>query len=270
MPTENKKVNDRIKKKTKEQKYFGVNVLKPFRRFRKNGVIIMFVIMGFYALFVSKPSGYTFFEGMMGKATKMAHSTMTVEQASDIKILIDAGHGGFDNGAVSDYTNKTESQLNLEVAQKLKEELKQVGFQVEMTRDDSSALGDDKNSDMKNREALIYKSKADLLVSVHMNTHQDKSVNGPIVFYMPGSNRGNEVAALVQESMNDELDPKSPKNAQAQNFMVLRAGNMPGILVECGFISNRDEAGKLSKDYYQKRIAKSISWGIIDYFAESA
>lgn len=265
MPTENYNNKNRSKKE-----YLKKRNIKEYRRISKNGIIVMVIVMAIFALFANNPSGYTLYERISGKATKMVHSSLTIEQASDIKVLIDPGHGGFDNGATTKYVDKTESELNLMVSQKLKEELEGVGFQVEMTRTDSEALGNTKNSDMAKRKAMIFESDADIIVSIHMNTHQDKSVNGPIVFYMPGSSKGNELASLVQASMNNELNPKSPKSPQAQNFLVLRSGNMPGILIECGFISNKDEAYKLGKESYQKKMVQSISWGIMDYFAKRA
>ena len=242
--------------------------VKQYRRINKNGILVMVVVVFLFFLFNKNPAGYSMFDKLTGRYSRPVHSTLTKEQASKITVLIDAGHGGFDNGATSDYVGKTEAALNLEVAKRLEKELKEIGFVVEMIRDDENAVGENKNDDMKNRQDKINKSNADILVSIHMNTHQDKDVNGPIVFYMPGSNNGSNLAGLVQDSMNSELRPDSPKSPQSKNFLVLRSGDMPAILVECGFITNKKEARKLESSAYQIRIAQSISWGIMDYFAQ--
>lgn len=261
--------SNNLNKNNKE--YKNPRSIKEYRHFNKKGIIVMIFVLLIGAYFIKDSNGNNIYSKVFGTANhKAVHSSMTREQASQIKVLIDAGHGGFDNGATSSFVKKTESQLNLEVSQKLKEQLEEIGFKVDMTRTDNNALDSTKNGDMEKRKSIIYNSDADVLVSIHMNTHQDSKVNGPIVFYMPGSTNGNKLASIIQESMNSELKPKNPKSPQSQNFLVLRSGKMPGILVECGFITNKDEAGKLASDAYQKRMVQSISFGIMDYFAERA
>lgn len=187
------------------------------------------------------------------------------DEASKFEILIDAGHGGFDNGALATFEDKHEAQLNLEIALKLKVELEKIGYRVSLTREDKDALSATKNGDMARRKAIINNSNADMLVSIHMNSNKDSSISGPICYFMPGSISGEELAKEIQNTMNDDLSPKKPKKIQSQNYFVLRAGNMPSVLVECGFISNKAEEKKLNNKSYQDKIAKAIAKGISNY-----
>lgn len=245
--------------------------VKKYRRINLGGIIIFLLVIAVSLLFIKDDSGNNVWSKLgHGNSSNVVHASFTKEQAQNIKILIDAGHGGFDDGATSPFIDKKESVLNLEVANALKQELTDIGFKVEMTRKDSNALGATKNEDMKARQEMIYNSDADIVISVHMNTHDDRSVNGPIVFHMPGSTKGLQLSKMIQASMNEELKPKSPKSPQSQNFLVLRSGNMPCVLIECGFLTNKDEAAKLGSSAYHKRIAQSVSWGIMDYFAQGA
>lgn len=244
--------------------------VKQYRRGINRGAVLVFIIVAAIGLlFIKDSSGKNLIEKFSSGGSE-SHAVLSKKEAGQIKVLIDAGHGGFDNGAKSDYTDKSESELNLQMSNALKEQMESVGFQVEMTRNDSNALGSTKNEDMKNRQDMIYKSDADIVLSVHMNTHQDRSVNGPIVFFMPGSVKGKTLADDIQASMNEELKPKNPKSTQSQNFLVLRSGNMPCVLIECGFLTNKEEGTNLGKSAYQKRVAQSVTWGIMDYFAKES
>ena len=187
------------------------------------------------------------------------------DEASKFKILIDAGHGGFDNGALAKFEDKHEAQLNLEIALKLKVELENIGYSVSLTREDENALSATKNGDMARRKAIIKDSNADMLVSIHMNSNKDSSISGPICYFMPGSISGEELAKEIQNTLNDDLSPKKPKKIQSQNYFVLRAGDMPSVLVECGFISNKAEEKKLNNKSYQDKIAKAVAKGISNY-----
>ncbi len=148
----------------------------------------------------------------------------------------------------------------------LKDELESMDIEVELTRSDENALGENKDEDMAARQDMIYNSDADIMISIHCNSNEDSSVNGPINYFMPGSTQGEILAKNIQEQMNEDLDPEDPKEAQSTNFFVLRSGNMPSVLVETGFLSNEEEAEKLSDESYQEDIVKAISFGVVEYF----
>lgn len=231
---------------------------------RAVAVMLMVLVAGSFV--IRDSSGLTIYQKLSYGSSNKRYVSVNKEDNANRKILIDAGHGGFDAGAEATVGKKNEAELNLAVAKHLKSELQDAGFQVEMTREKDEALGGNKDADMQARRKMIEESNADLVVSVHMNTVDDASVNGPICFFMPGSTQGERLAQLIQKNLNDELDPKNPKKSRSENFFVLRSGKMPCILVECGFITNKDEAKKLENSKYQKRVAQSIAWGILDYY----
>ncbi len=184
------------------------------------------------------------------------------EEGKSFSVLIDAGHGGFDVGATG-VSGVTEQQLNLQVAQQLQQVLQNRGIPCYMTRTDEGALGKSKDEDMRNRAQIIYESPATVMVSIHMNAFsQDSTVSGPQVFYQEGSREGEKLAGIIQSQLN-ELG--GSRQCSANDLMVLRAGNAPAVLVECGFISNPDEEAKLRDSRYQKKLAKAIADGLEAY-----
>ena len=187
-------------------------------------------------------------------------------KAEGLTVLIDAGHGGFDVGAVG-VSGTQEQLLNLEIARTLERELELRGVPYTMTRTDEAALGRNKSDDMANRAAMIRQSSAKIMVSIHMNTFaQDSTVSGPQVFYQEGSTRGESLAAAVQAKLN-ALGGK--RSHSSNDLMVLRAGNAPAILVECGFISNPEEEALLREDGYQKKLAAAIADGLEAWWQEN-
>ncbi len=99
-------------------------------------------------------------------------------------VVIDPGHGGFDGGAVGAQSGTAEAGLNLDVSKRLAAELTARGFYVILTRNDENALGDTKRADMEARRDIMRLPYVDLVVSVHMNKFGDRSVSGPMVFYL--------------------------------------------------------------------------------------
>jgi N-acetylmuramoyl-L-alanine amidase len=181
------------------------------------------------------------------------------------KVVVDAGHGGIDPGA-SGVSGSEEDDINLAVATFLKAELENKGADVVMTRSDENAIADTKDEDMEKRRVIIHDSGSDILVSVHMNSFGDESVSGPLVLFMPGSQQGQALAGTIQQCINDELEPANECDVRSDDLFVLRAGNMPSVLVECGFISNKAEEKKLLSEDYQKKVAKAICDGVASYF----
>ena len=183
-------------------------------------------------------------------------------------IVVDAGHGGEDPGAAG-VSGVFESELNLRVAALLKRRLEEAGAKVVMTREDENALADTKAADMAKRKDIIAGSGADIAVSVHMNYFGDPSVSGPVVLFMYGSAEGEKLAGAVMESLNAELAPKVPGTARYEkDIFILKCGAQPSILVECGYLSNPEEEGKLKDADYQDRIAKAVCAGITAYFEQ--
>jgi N-acetylmuramoyl-L-alanine amidase len=181
-------------------------------------------------------------------------------------IVIDAGHGGFDPGAIG-AAGTHEDDLNLAVARYLKDEMEACGVQVIMTREADVGLGETQDESLQERRRIIEQSGSDIVISIHMNNYkQDPKVWGPLVLFMPGSDRGKKLAETVQQSLNTALNASG--TARSENLYILKSGNQPCVLVECGYLSNEEEERKLGQPDYQKKVAAAICEGIRAYFSE--
>ncbi|WP_312699387.1 N-acetylmuramoyl-L-alanine amidase [Sedimentibacter sp.] len=198
------------------------------------------------------------------------------EQVDRIKILIDPGHGGIDQGT-SGGTGVTEAPLNLAISEKLMRFLEGSGFDVDMTRYEdeglyslkSKTIREKKNEDLKNRVDMINNSNADLVVSIHLNSFPQKQYYGAHVFYQKNSQLGKIAADTLQDSLKSILDPGNNRVPQVKkDIKIMDDTNIPVVLVECGFLSNDAEERKLVTDEYQEKIAWSIFTGLIKYFNE--
>ena len=161
-------------------------------------------------------------------------------------VVIDAGHGGMDGGALG-VRGVKESPLNLAVAKLVESGLIEKGYRVMMTRNDENALGKSKRADMQMRRKIMREDDVSVIVSIHMNKFRDSSVKGPRVFYMEGSKQGELLAT--------------------GNYFVLRESIAPAVIVECGFLSNASDAKKLQDPAYQQKLAEGIVNGLVAYFA---
>lgn len=181
-------------------------------------------------------------------------------------IIIDVGHGLEDSGA--NIGNIYEKDINLQISIFLEQELSALGANVILTREGDYDLSTPnarfrKKSDFDNRIKLINNSDADLYLSIHLNYLNDSRYSGPQVFY----NKENKILAeTIQKSLNDftkqSRDIKTiPKNTYMYNKL-----NIPGVLIECGFLSNYKERNLLIKKEYQKEIARAISKGVQEYY----
>ena len=180
-------------------------------------------------------------------------------------IVIDVGHGGKDSG--TSYQNILEKDLNLEIAFKLRDELIKNGADVIMTREgdydlSSADASRRKKSDFDNRIKLINDSKADLYLSIHINYLEDSSYSGAQIFYEGDNNK--QLATFLQEQLNTISYPRSVK--PMPNIYMYQYLKIPGVLVECGFISNANERKRLQDSNYQKQLALALTNGIINYF----
>lgn len=198
------------------------------------------------------------------------------EEFKRIKILIDPGHGGIDQGASGDKI--AEAPINLAISEKLMRFLEGSGFDVEMTRYDDSGLYTEnsdtirakKNEDLRNRVQLISQSEADLALSIHLNSFPQKQYYGAHVFYQRNNEATTKLAAdIIQESMKNILDKTNHRVPQIKkDIRIMDDTTVPIILVECGFLSNTAEEKKLATDEYQEKTAWAIYAGILEYFNE--
>ena len=188
-------------------------------------------------------------------------------------IVIDAGHGGVDGGAVS-RQGAVEKDLNLAIALFLRDYLQEAGALVIMTREDDRDLADEgtrgfsrrKTEDLLRRVELIRREKPDLVVSIHMNSFPSPRWHGAQTFYYPNHPDNAELAALIQDEIRRSLENTNRSANQANEVFLLKAiEDVPSVLVEVGFLSNPREAGMLSDPEYQRAAAASIYQGILRY-----
>lgn len=186
---------------------------------------------------------------------------------SGVTVCIDPGHGGYDGGAVGRESGTMEKTINLQLAKTLEQQLENEGATVVLTRDRDIALAD-AGSERKRRDlkARVDSAQgADLFLSLHMNEYPDRSQSGPQVFYTEGAENSRLLAGAIQSSMNKVLSPARARSAHAGDYYVLREQSLPAVLVECGFLSNKEEEQKLLTEEYRQMVAQSILKGILEY-----
>lgn len=191
-------------------------------------------------------------------------SSKTANSLQGKVIVVDAGHGGSNPGAV--YHNSREADNNLATAKKLETVLKNKGATVIMTRTDDVNVKDSTASlreELAARVAISENNNADLFVSLHNNASTDSSADGAITFYYKDAEKA--IAEAVQASLVSEVKMKD-KGVSRGDFHVLRENDRPSILIELGFISNLDESIKLRDSLYQNKLAYAIGKGIDEYF----
>ena len=187
-----------------------------------------------------------------------------------LTIAVDAGHGGYDGGAVGRVSGLPEKGLNLDVAQRVEKLLAAQGADVVMTRTGDYALCDEnptmrkKLQDMQRRAEIIDLNDADMVISIHMNEYAGRSESGPQVFYREGCPAGRLLAGAMQEAMVDGLKPKKRREALGGDYYILTLG-VPSVLVECGFLSNKEEEAKLMQESYRQEVARSIVQGVVNW-----
>lgn len=178
-------------------------------------------------------------------------------------IVVDAGHGGPDNGA-SSVNGVLEASLNLKVAKLVESGLREAGFAVVMTRTSDDALAPTKNEDMRVRKEIMRQEGVTAIVSVHMNKFRDTTINGPMAFYMKGSEQGEALATCVIEAVCEKIS-HAQRPANPGDYFVLRESIAPSVIMECGFLSNAADEKKLQDAEHQRLLAEGIVAGISKY-----
>ncbi|SKA82394.1 N-acetylmuramoyl-L-alanine amidase [Clostridium sp. USBA 49] len=189
-------------------------------------------------------------------------------------ILIDAGHGGYDGGAIGK-TGIKEKDINLAISLKLKDALIKNGYKVVMIRETDKALIEEgkrnttkKAQDMENRCKIKEESNADLFISIHQNHFPQEKYYGAQVWYS-NNEKSSTLAHIVQENLKIDLnhDNKRVEKPAKNNYKILSCSDkMPSILVECGFLSNYEEEKRLLDENYQEKIVESLVKSINEYF----
>lgn len=204
-------------------------------------------------------------------ASKLVQSTTN---GTSRTVIIDAGHGGEDGGAVGK-GGVVEKDINLPIAMKTAESLKKSGYDVVLTRDgdyavyseEAKTLREKKVSDIHNRFAIIEDSGDCIFVSIHMNHFDSAYVCGAQTFYSGNNPESKKLAESVQSAIKTLVQPENERVTKkaTSSIYLLYYAQVPAIMVECGFISNENEAAKLQTTEYQNQMAAAIAEGINHY-----
>ena len=188
-------------------------------------------------------------------------------------IVIDAGHGDFDPGAVAGDCD--EKDVNLAIALALRDCFEAGGYTVVMTRTDDNTLaksGPDtssslKTADTRNRSTLADSLGDAVMISIHQNAFADRSQHGTQVFYGTLNDRSEAIAEAIQMSVRDNLQPENKRKVKrgTDSIYILVHTKVPTVLVECGFMTNGDELAQLKDPEYQKKIAYCIYLGYVEF-----
>lgn len=182
-------------------------------------------------------------------------------------VVIDAGHGGSDPGKIG-VNNALEKDINLSIALKVKDILEKDGITVVLTRENEDGLYQEsdtnkKHSDMQKRCQIIADSKCAIAVSIHQNSYHEEAVSGPQVFYYATSTQGQQLATIIQNELIEQLAPEKKRTAKANDsYYLLKKAVCPIVIVECGFLSNWNEATLLVTEEYQQKVAQAVADGI--------
>lgn len=174
-------------------------------------------------------------------------------------VILDPGHGGVDPGTVID--NIKEKDINLKIALKVKEKLEQKNITVLLTRDGDYDLASPevnrrKKSDFDHRIRRINESGANYYISIHLNYLENKSYFGPQVFY---TKENKDLAIQMQNDFNKTLNVNREAKKIPNTIYMYSKLKVPGVLIECGFLSNDEERKKLLDDNYIDNLASIIA-----------
>lgn len=194
---------------------------------------------------------------------------------SNVRIVIDPGHGGVDGGATS-CTGKLESTYNLEIALRLNDLFRLMGYDTYMIRTEDvsvytkgDTIAQKKISDLKERVQIANEEEKTLLVSIHQNFYPDGRYSGAQVFY-PETDGSKLLAESLQRSFIQTLNPGSRRQAKKSSGIYLMEHiRCPGILVECGFLSNPEEALLLASEDYQQKVSCVIAAAVSSYLSNT-
>ena len=195
--------------------------------------------------------------------------------SSSKTVVVDAGHGGVDGGATS-CTGVLESQFNLEISQKLNDLLNLLGINTIMIRNtdcsvytEGNTIAQKKVSDLKERVRIVNSTENCLLVSIHQNHFSDGKYSGAQVFYAP-TEGSQTLAKSIQNTFLRTINPESHRQEKkADSIYLMQHINCPGVLIECGFLSNPQEEYLLRTKNYQQKVCSVIACSISNFLYDT-
>ena len=195
------------------------------------------------------------------------------DESSDNIIVLDAGHGGEDGGAVSS-SGVVESDINLQFTEKLKDILSLNGYKIVMTREDNSDLADKsietisgrKKSDMHRRLDIYNSHIQNVAISIHQNIFPADSCKGTQVFYSTQTQSGKVLADNITDTVKKYLQPENQRLSKptSGSIFLLDNAKIPAVIVECGFLSNSEELKQLCDQDYQEKFSYCVFLGLLN------
>lgn len=208
--------------------------------------------------------------------TGVNEQTPINQQTAPRTVILDAGHGGEDPGAVSDYSGLKEKDVNLNIVMLIKDLLEKDNYKVILTRDSDQLIYSDetqnilqkRREDLTRRKQIMDESGADIVVSIHLNKFAQTKYHGAQVFFPPNSPDSQKLANEIQNSIRLNADNANDRVAlvKKDQIMILKNLKTTTVIVECGFLSNSEEEKKLGTEEYQNKLAQAIKGGIDNYF----
>lgn len=190
-----------------------------------------------------------------------------------LTVVIDAGHGGIDNGVKGIKTNADEADINLAIARLLKSDFSGAGFNCVMTRTTEAGLYGTtekgfKTRDMQRRKQIIQDAKPDVVISVHQNYCPLPSKRGGTVFFEKSSDNSRALAKKIQTELNGINEGVKPNEALCGDYYMLKCTQAPSVIVECGFLSNELDDQLLNDQTHRELIAYAVFKGTISYLTD--
>src|SRR5690625_3013975 len=190
-------------------------------------------------------------------------------------IIIDPGHGGPDGGAKGK-NNTDEKDITLKVAKLTRDYLQGAGAVVYLTREEDKDLADKetkgfsrrKSEDIRKRIEFIHEQEADFFISIHLNAIPDARWSGAQTFYYPSFPENKHLATMIQSEIKLNMENTDRTPLQIDHMYLLKHTEVPGALVELGFLSNEKERTLLEDPAYQDQLAASVYKGMIRYKVE--
>lgn len=225
-------------------------------------------------LLAALAAGAIFAGVMAGVELRAGRAASTIVESA-ATIVVDAGHGGEDGGATS-VSGVKESLLNLEIALRCDDFLQLCGVRTALVRESdtavydasASSISEKKVSDLRNRVKLVNETENAVLLSIHQNHFPDGRYAGAQVFYAP-TEGSRALAERTQQTLIDAVDPVNHRQAKpAETVYLMNNIHCPGILVECGFLSNEAEELRLQDAGYQKKLTLAIGCSMLGWLAE--
>ena len=197
------------------------------------------------------------------------------QKTAKYTVVIDSGHGGVDPGKIG-VDGVYEKDINLAIAKQLQKVLERNNCQVIMTREADQGLYEEsdtnkKRADMAKRVSIMNGCDADVVVSIHQNSYPEEAIHGAQVFYYEDSSEGKKLAEILQKHLVEVLDKENHRQAKGnRTYYMLKKTEATLVIVECGFLSNNQEALLLTDEKYQNKVAKAICSGTLEYLSSLA